>query len=215
MDHQMNKIEIIPANHIEHPKQHKMHNNKTKCHHKRKYITSKKISLPAIHRGNRRMKRHSRKREYKEPKPKPRAPKDPLTKHDKEMPLPPGIAKRRNRWVVWTMSLKNFYHTALQHHKYFWCAIDLLQENSSSKFIQPYVAVEIRMYGRQNLKFPTPGTKQSKLTEKPQNKILSANLTISQKSNITKPSSMRPLTTEVKLPSATTQTIIIYATTNR
>ena len=75
------------------------------------------------------------------------------------MPLPPGIAKRRNRWVVWTMSLKNLYHTALQHHKYFWCAIDLLQENSSSKFIQPYVAVEIRMYGRQNLKLPLPRDK--------------------------------------------------------
>ena len=43
MDHQMNKIEIIPANHIEHPKQHKMYNNKTKCHYKRKYTTSKKF----------------------------------------------------------------------------------------------------------------------------------------------------------------------------
>ena len=71
MDRQMNKIEIIPANHIEHPKQHKMYNNKTKCRLKRKYIISNKISLPAIHCGNRRTKRHSRKREYKESKPEP------------------------------------------------------------------------------------------------------------------------------------------------
>ena len=146
------------------------------------------------------MKRHSRKRGYKEPKPKPRAPKDPLTKHDKEMPLPPGIAKRRNRWVVWTMSLKNFYHTALQHHKYFWCAIDLLQENSSSKFIQPYVAVEIRMYGRQNLKFPTPRDKTEQThgkTTKQNTKRKPYNITeIEYNTTIWN----RPLTTEVKLP---------------
>ena len=86
MDHQMNKKEVISPNHIEHPKQHKMYNSKTKCHYKRKYIISNKFHYQQYIAVTAEQRDIQESVNTKNPSLSHKHQEDPLTKHGKETP---------------------------------------------------------------------------------------------------------------------------------